>query len=116
MFVHQMPEYIPNAVEIGSLYKVSLKMPPKDVTALHAKERSGDDPFAEIADRWFLATLFALYGCRAFKRGNLDAGRVNRLFGREIVPADADTFDTLSLDAELRIDVQTSSIYFNQMS
>jgi hypothetical protein len=115
MFKHDIREYIPDCVGIGRLYKATIKSCPSEVTRLFAKERVARDSVAEIADRWFLASLLALYGRRAFKRGNLDAGRVNRLFGREIVPADESAFDPQSFDAELRIDVERAAIYFSQM-
>jgi hypothetical protein len=43
------------------------------------------------------------YGDEPFERGNLDAGRISWLFGREIVPAE-EPFDPKSYQALLRID------------
>lgn len=115
MFEHPLPEYVPEVVGIGQLYKVALQTIPREPTELFVKERAGGDVAAEAADRWFLASLIGLYGRRPFKRGNLDAGRLNRLFGREVVPAE-EQFDPVSLDTELRVDVERASVFFTQMN
>ena len=56
------------------------------------------------ADAAFLAALWDHFGAEPFVRGNLDAGRLGWLFGREVVPAEQ-PFDPASYDALLRIDV-----------
>ena len=43
------------------------------------------------------------FGEEEFERGNLDAGRLSWLFGREVVPAE-DPFDPESYEAMLKID------------
>ena len=50
-----------------------------------------------------MAALWANFGAEPFVRGNLDAGRLSWLFGREVV-AGEDPFDPLSYDALLVID------------
>jgi hypothetical protein len=60
--------------------------------------------------------LIALYGRRPFRRGNLDAGRLNRLFGREIVPVYPQIFDPVSFEAELRVDIAQAANFFNQIA
>ena len=64
------------------------------------KDRKGPD---RAADRAFMAALWACCGEEPFERGNLDAGRLSWLFGREVVPAE-DPFNPASYDAMLRID------------
>jgi hypothetical protein len=54
-------------------------------------------------DAAFLHALWHHFGDEPFERGNLDAGRLNLLFGREVVPAESQ-FDPTSYDALLRID------------
>ncbi|MBP2550264.1 hypothetical protein J2858_003200 [Neorhizobium galegae] len=54
-------------------------------------------------DAAFLHALWHHFGPEPFERGNLDAGRLNLLFGREVVPAEH-PFDPTSYDALLRID------------
>jgi hypothetical protein len=115
MFKHELPEYIPATVGIGTQYKAAITREPTAFTLLFAKERIGTDVSSERADRWFLATLLALYGRNAFKRGNLDAGRLNRLFDREIVPADVSSFNATSSDAELRIEYANAIAYLDGM-
>jgi hypothetical protein len=55
------------------------------------------------ADEAFLSALWAHFGEEPFERGNLDAGRLSWLFGREVV-AGEDPFDPCSYEAMLRID------------
>ena len=78
---------------------------PAGATPLKARERHADRrPVDRAADAAFLAALWEHFGAEPFVRGNLDAGRLGWLFGREVVPA-AEPFDPASYDAELRIDV-----------
>lgn len=56
------------------------------------------------ADAAFLAALWEHFGEEPFVRGNLDAGRLSWLFGREVV-TDDDPFDPTSYGARLRLDV-----------
>jgi len=57
-----------------------------------------------VADAFFLRLLIERYGDAQFERGNLDAGRINWLLGREIVAADGD-FDPASYETALRVDL-----------
>jgi hypothetical protein len=54
-------------------------------------------------DAAFLHALWHHFGDEPFERGNLDAGRLNLLFGREVVPAEQ-PFNPTSYEALLRID------------
>ncbi|WP_425040840.1 hypothetical protein [Primorskyibacter sp. S187A] len=77
---------------------------PKGVTAIVPRERFRDRrPPDKRADAWFMAALWAHFGPEPFARGNLDAGRLSWLFGREVLPYD-DPFDPESYDALLVID------------
>lgn len=77
----------------------------KGATRLVARERYADRrPADRRADAAFLAALWDHFGDSPFERGNLDAGRLSWLFGREVIPAE-DPFDPESYDALLRIDV-----------
>jgi hypothetical protein len=77
---------------------------PKGPTPLVARERYADRrPADRAADRAFLAALWDHFGEEPFERGNLDAGRLSWLFGREVVPAQ-DPFDPADYEALLRID------------
>jgi len=77
-----------------------------------ARERFADRrPPDRRADEAFMRALWQQFGDEAFVRGNLDAGRLSWLFGREVVPAD-DPFDPSSYDAMLRIDVARAQVSF----
>ena len=77
----------------------------KGATPLKARERFADRrPLERAADAAFLEALWTQFGEEPFERGNLDAGRLSWLLGREVVPAE-DPFDPASYEALLRIDV-----------
>ena len=95
---------------------------PKGVTPITRRERFSDrkpadrradarfsdrKPADRRADAGFLAALWDHFGEETFERGNLDAGRLSWLFGREVVPAE-DPFDPASYDALMQIDVSVA--------
>lgn len=85
---------------------------PKGVTPIKRRERRSDRrPADRRADYAFMEALWAHFGEHAFERGNLDAGRLNWLFGREVVSA-LDTFDPADYGALLRIDVRIARANF----
>ena len=85
---------------------------PRGVTALTRRERHADrKPADRRADAGFMAALWAHFGEEPFVRGNLDAGRLSWLFGREVVPAE-DPFDPASYDAMLRINADLARASF----
>ncbi len=75
------------------------------------KDRKAPDRKADIA---FMAALWNQFGEEVFERGNLDAGRLSWLFGREVVPAE-DPFDPASYDALLKIDVKRAEASFPEV-
>ncbi len=88
---------------------------PRGVTPLVRRERHADrKPLDRAADRAFLAALWAHFGEEPFVRGNLDAGRLSWLFGREVVPAE-EPFDPRSYDARLRIDRRVAMSTFPEV-
>lgn len=85
---------------------------PKGVTRLVARERYKDrSPADRRADAAFLAALWDHFGEEPFERGNLDAGRLGWLLGREVVPAE-EPFDPESYEALLKIDLQRAQSAF----
>lgn len=77
----------------------------KGVSPLISRERFADrKPVDRRADTAFMWALWNHFGEEPFERGNLDAGRLSWVFGREVVAAE-DPFDPASYDALLRIDV-----------
>jgi hypothetical protein len=85
---------------------------PRGVTPLKALARHADRRPGDLkADEAFLAALWHHFGDTPFERGNLDAGRLSWLFGREVVAAE-DPFDPKSYDALLKIDESTARASF----
>ncbi|MEH6774999.1 MAG: hypothetical protein V7668_13820 [Cereibacter changlensis] len=66
------------------------------------------------ADAGFLAALWHHFGEEPFERGNLDAGRISWLFGREVVAAE-DPFDPESYEALLRVDRKRAEAAFPEI-
>jgi len=84
-------------------------------TLLIARERFKDRRAPDrAADRGFMAALWDHFGEEPFERGNLDAGRLSWLFGREVVPAE-EPFDPKSYEALLRIDVARARVSFPEI-
>ncbi|MFU8882392.1 MAG: hypothetical protein ACNA7Q_08485 [Rhodobacterales bacterium] len=88
---------------------------PKGITPLTRRERYRDRKAVDRrADEAFLAALWDHFGDQPFERGNLDAGRLSWLFGREVVPA-TDPFDPESYDALLVIDTAVARATFPEV-
>ena len=97
----------------GTDYQFTIRRAnPKGATPIAARERFRDrrGPDRE-ADEGFLYALIDHFGFEPFERGNLDAGRLSFLFGREVVPAE-DPFDPASYDALLRVDERAARASF----
>lgn len=87
----------------------------RGVTPITRRERHADrKPADRRADAGFLAALWEYFGEEPFERGNLDAGRLGWLFGREVIPAE-DPFDTASYDAMMRIDLDRAKAAFPEV-
>ena len=100
----------------GTDYQFTLRRAnPRGVTPLVARERHADRrPADRRADAAFMAALWEHFGEEPFVRGNLDAGRLSWLFGREVVPAQ-DPFDQASYDSLLKIDVARARVAFPEV-
>lgn len=101
---------------IGTDYQFTIRRPAKDgATPLKARERFRDRrPADRRADAAFLAAIWEYFGEAPFARGNLDAGRLSWLLGREVVTAE-EPFDPASYDALLRIDIDAAQRAFPQV-
>lgn len=99
----------------GSDFQFVIRRAAKDVSPLKARERfkyrNNKD---RDADRYFLASLIDHFGEAPFERGNLDAGRLSWLFGREVVAVD-DPFDPMSYEALLRVDMDVARGSFPEL-
>lgn len=89
----------------GTDYQFTIRRPNKSgAVKLIARERYADRrPPDRRADEAFMWALWSCFGDAPFVRGNLDAGRLSWVLGREVVAVDPDNFDPESYDAELRI-------------
>lgn len=93
----------------GSDYQFVIRRAnPKGITPLIRRERYRDRKAVDKrADSAFLQALWYHFEDQPFERGNLDAGRLSWLFGREVVPA-TDPFDPESYEALLVINVDVA--------
>jgi len=82
--------------------------PAKIISRERYKDRKQAD---RKADEAFMAALWEHFGDEPFERGNLDAGRLSWLFGREVVAA-TDPFDPADYGALLRLDVARATAAF----
>jgi hypothetical protein len=100
----------------GSDYQFTLRREnKKGATPLVARERYADRrPADRRADAGFMQALWEHFGDEPFERGNLDAGRLSWLFGREVVPAE-EPFDPESYEALLKIDVERARASFPEI-
>jgi hypothetical protein len=88
---------------------------PKGVTPLTARPRYADRKAVDRrADAAFLDALLQHFGDEPFVRGNLDAGRLSWLFGREVKAYD-DPFDPASYDAQLIVDMDLAQTNFPEL-
>jgi hypothetical protein len=76
---------------------------PKGASKIIERKRYADRSNKDtLADTAFLHAIWHHFGAEPFERGNLDSGRLSWLFGREIIPAEAE-FDPESYEAMLMI-------------
>ena len=100
----------------GTDFQFTIRRAHKDgATPITMRERYADrKPADRRADTGFMRALWEHFGDQPFERGNLDAGRIGWLFGREVVAAE-DPFDPASYDALLRVDVERARISFPEV-
>ena len=85
---------------------------PRGATPITRRDRYRDrKPADRRADAAFVAALWHHFGDAPFERGNLDAGRLSWLFGREVLPAD-DPFDPESYEARMVLHVPAARAAF----
>lgn len=87
---------------------------PKGATKLVARERYRDRSSGDRrADAAFLAALIEHFGDEPFERGNLDAGRLSWLLGREVVAVGK--LDPTSYEQLLRVDLKRAEASFPEL-
>ena len=86
---------------------------PKGATALVSRERFKDRKSADKrADMAFVRALLEQFGDEPFERGNLDAGRLSWLFGREVKAFQPDGFNIESYESILILDIDLIKVNF----
>lgn len=86
----------------------------KGATPITRRERFRDrKPADRRADAGFLSALINHFGEEPFVRGNLDAGRLGWLIGREVVPVG--TFDPADYDQLFHIDMAAAEASFPEL-
>ena len=86
---------------------------PKGATALVGRERFKDRKSADKrADIAFVRALLEQFGDEPFERGNLDAGRLSWLFGREVKAFQPDGFNIESYESILILDFDLIKVNF----
>lgn len=86
----------------------------KGATRLTRRERFRDRSASDRrADAAFLAALIEHFGDEPFERGNLDAGRLSWLLGREVVAVGK--LDPVSYEQLLRVDLARAEASFPEL-
>ncbi len=100
----------------GTDFQFTIRRPnPKGVTPLIARERFRDRKAPDKrADAGFLRALWEHFGDQPFERGNLDAGRLSWLLGREVIAIE-DPFDPESYEALLQINLSVAQVSFPEV-
>lgn len=87
---------------------------PRGATPIVRRERYADRSSADRrVDAAFLAALVQHFGTDPFPRGNLDAGRLSWLIGREVVPVGR--FDPADYDQLLAVDLGRARTAFPEI-
>jgi hypothetical protein len=97
----------------SSDYQFTIRRPNKSgAVPIKARERYADRRNADrLADEGFMEALWKHFGDQPFERGNLDAGRLSWVFGREVLPH-GDNFDASDYEAMLIINVPKAMASF----
>ncbi|MEL6533547.1 MAG: hypothetical protein AAFN09_06400 [Pseudomonadota bacterium] len=101
----------------GTDYQFTIRRENKSgATPIVRRERYADRrPADRRADAGFLEALWLSFGEAPFERGNLDAGRLSWLIGREVIPAE-DPFDPADYAALLRVNVAEMALNFPEIA
>lgn len=86
----------------------------KGATPIARRERFRDrKPADRRADAGFLSALIEFFGDQPFARGNLDAGRLSWLIGREVKAVGS--FDPADYDQLLQVDMAVAEASFPEI-
>ena len=105
------PSRLPGTDYQFTIRRASKKTPSKLIKRVRFADRKHSD---RLADEAFLKALWDFFGEQEFERGNLDAGRLSWVFGREVKSVD-ENFIADSYSARLRIDKAALQSSFPQI-
>ena len=87
----------------------------KGATKLIARERYSDRKnIDKMADSYFFEALLNYFGEEPFVRGNLDAGRLSWLLGREVIAVETE-FNPEDYEALLKINKERAMVSFPEV-
>ena len=97
----------------GTDFQFTIRRAHKDgATPITMRERFPDRrPPDKRADAGFVKAIWDCFGDQPFERGNLDAGRLGWLIGREVKPVD-DDYDPADYEALLQLDEALARMNF----
>lgn len=97
----------------GTDFQFTIRRPnKKGPTPIIRRERFADRRNVDRkADEVFMLALIENFGEEPFQRGNIDAGRLSWVFGREVLPV-SDPFDPCDYEAEMRVDMGKAMVSF----
>lgn len=105
------PSRLPGTDFQFTIRRANKQGPTKIVRRERFRDRAAVD---RRADAGFMAALWNHFGEEPFERGNLDAGRLSWLIGREVVFA-TDPADPADYDQLLQIDVARARVAFPEV-
>ncbi|MGD9918546.1 MAG: hypothetical protein AB7U46_11030 [Paenirhodobacter sp.] len=105
------PSRLPGTDFQFTIRRANKQGPTKIIRRERFKDRAAAD---RRADAGFMAALWAQFGEEPFERGNLDAGRLSWLIGREVVAAE-EPFDPASYGQLLQIDLKRAQASFPEV-
>ena len=99
----------------GTDFQFTIRRENKDgATKLIARERYADRRHADrAADEAFVSALWMYFGEEPFQRGNLDAGRLSWLLGREVIAVGK--LNPTDYEQLLRVDMKRAEAGFPEL-
>lgn len=104
------PGRLPSSDHQFTIRRANAKGATRLTQRVRFRDRSASDRRADAA---FLAALIEHFGDEPFERGNLDAGRLSWLLGREVVAVGK--LDPVSYEQLLRVDLARAEASFPEL-
>ncbi len=116
-----MPAYIPAELGLGDKTKLTVRssrtaVPPVEGQAYRKNPVNDSDTIERRRDAYFLGLLIALYQGREFRRWDLDAGRLNRLWCDDILVVVVPEDSAGDPEAVYRLDIARAQTLLARMA